>query len=121
MRIFKLKLFHKWAAKECLTDDLLRKAVQEMENGLIDANLGGQVYKKRVGIRGRGKRGGARTLIAFKVEEKAFFIYGFAKNKRDTIEGYELKALKRLAKELLSYNNQELSKAVEAGEMIEVL
>ncbi len=92
-----------------------------MEAGLIDANLGGQVYKKRVGIRGSGKSGGVRTLIAFKTGEKAFFIYGFAKNKRDNIENHELKALKRLAKELLSYRNRELSKAVEAGEMIEVL
>ncbi len=92
-----------------------------MEMGLIDANLGGYVYKKRVGIRGRGKRGGVRTLIAFKIEEKAFFIYGFAKNKRDNIEDYELKALKRLAKELLSYSKQELSTAIEVGEMIEVL
>jgi hypothetical protein len=57
MKIFKLKLFHKWANKEGLTDDSLKKAVKEMEQGLIDADLGGHVYKKRVGIQGRGKRG----------------------------------------------------------------
>jgi len=62
MRIFKLKLFHKWADKEGLIDESLIKAIKEMEQGLIDADLGGHVYKKRVGIKGRGKRGGVRTF-----------------------------------------------------------
>lgn len=31
--------------------------------GLIDANLGEHVVKKRVAFRGRGKRGGIRTLV----------------------------------------------------------
>ena len=121
MTSFKLKWFHKWAEKEDLTDNALQKAIQEMEQGQIDANLGGHVYKKRVGIKGRGKSGGVRTLIAFQLEERAFFMYGFAKNKRDNIEDNELKALKVLAKKLLNYTDKELSNAIEAGEIIEVL
>jgi hypothetical protein len=35
-----------------------------MAAGLIDADLGGGVLKKRVGLAGRGKRGGVRTLVA---------------------------------------------------------
>ena len=42
-----------------LTDEALFDAVSEMAQGLIDANLGGGVVKKRVGLPGRGKRGGA--------------------------------------------------------------
>ena len=63
-----------------IDDDALASAVSEMEHGLIDAKLGGQVVKKRVALPGRGKRGGSRTLVAFKQGGKAFFIYGFAKN-----------------------------------------
>ena len=48
MRIFKNKLFDKWAHKEGITDKMLRVDVAEMEDGLIDADLGGHVYKKRV-------------------------------------------------------------------------
>jgi len=43
------KVFNKWAGKEGLGDDALRNAVDEMERGLIDADLGGHVMKKRVG------------------------------------------------------------------------
>ncbi|MEH6443095.1 MAG: type II toxin-antitoxin system RelE/ParE family toxin [Oceanospirillaceae bacterium] len=30
--------------------------VEDMERGLIDANQGGHVFKKRVGLAGKGKR-----------------------------------------------------------------
>jgi len=48
-------------------------------------------------------------------------MYGFAKNQRDNIDVNELKTLKRLAKDLLSYNDVDLEKAIEIGEIIEVL
>ena len=120
IRIFKNKAFSKWAAKEGLDDDTLLDAVSEMEKGLIDAELGGHVVKKRVPIGGQGKSGGMRTLLAYKVGNKAFFIYGFAKNTKANISANELKALKRLSKELLDYSDKALTAAVEYGALIEV-
>ena len=52
--------------------------------------------------------------------EKAFFIFGFAKNERADISNDELKALKSLAKELLNCPATSLTKAVQAGELIEI-
>ncbi len=120
MRIFKTKWFSKWAKKERVSDTALRYAVSEMEDGLIEADLGGFVYKKRIHLDGRGKRGGARTLLAYKAKDSAFFIYGFAKNERVNITGKELKALKLLATDLLNYSSQKLQNAINAGEIIEV-
>jgi hypothetical protein len=120
MRTFKTKAFAKWAVGEGLGDEALAAAVAEMEHGLIDVRLGGQVVKKRVALPGRGKRGGARTLVAFRAAERAIFIYGFAKNERANINALELKALKLLAKELLNYSVASLSKAMKAGELIEI-
>ncbi len=120
MRAFKVKGFAKWASGECLDDDALASAVIEMEQGLIDARLGGQVVKKRVALPGRGKRGSTRTLIAFKQGDKAFFIYGFAKNERANVSDKELRALKLLAKELLNYTAPALAEATKAGELIEI-
>jgi len=120
MRAFKVKAFARWANREGLNDDALASAVIEMEHGLIDAKLGGQVVKKRVALPGRGKRGSSRTLVAFKQGEKAFFIYGFAKNERANIGSKELQALKLLAKELLNYAAPALVKSTKAGELIEI-
>lgn len=118
---YKTKWFHKWAGKEGLTDSALQTAIQEIDEGLIDADLGGRVIKKRIGLQGRGKRGGARTLLAYRFEDKAFFVYGFAKNERDNISRKELKALQLLAAELLGYGENELAQAIAADELIEVM
>jgi hypothetical protein len=120
MRAFKTRSFAKWASAEGLGDDVLAFAVVEMERGLIDARLGGQVVKKRVAFAGRGKRGSARTLVAFKRGDKAFFIYGFAKSESSNVSDKQLQTLKVLAKELLNYPSPALSDAIRAGELIEI-
>lgn len=48
----------RWKEKHGLSDQVLFKAVDEIEQGLIDADLGGSILKKRVALPGRGKRGG---------------------------------------------------------------
>ncbi len=91
-----------------------------MERGLIDADLGGPVYKKRVAIQGRGKSGGVRTLIAYQVQDRAFFIYGFAKNKRANISNKELQALQIIANNLLNHNDKMLDHLLNQKELVEV-
>jgi len=120
MQIFKTKWFQKWAVREGLKDEIPMAAVEEIRQGLIDADFDGHVVKKRIGTRGRGKSGSVRTLLAFQLDDKAFFIYGFSKNERSNVSQKELKALKLLASELLAYTGVALVKAMKAGELIEV-
>lgn len=120
MRIFKTRLFAKWARKERLTDKALAQAVEEMERGLVDANLGGNVYKKRISITGKGKSGGTRSILAYKSSDKAFFIFGYAKNVKANISDEDLKLAKDLAKELLNYTMERLDDLVKKGKLYEV-
>jgi hypothetical protein len=120
MQAFKTRTFAKWASGAGLGNEALATAVAEMERGLIDARLGGDVVKKRLAVHGRGKRGGVRTLVAFRQGVKAFFIFGFAKNERANVSSDELRALKLLAKELLNYSATLLAKALQTGELIEI-
>ena len=120
MRVFKIKAFHRWAARERLTNAALTAAAEEMAKGLLDADLSGHVVKKRAALPGRGKSGGVRTLVAFKRGDKAFFMYGFAKSARANIKDNELKALRLLAAQLLGYSNAGIAKALRAGELIEI-
>ena len=57
MRIFTTRAFSRLDVAGELSDTDLIAAVVEMNDGLWDANLGGQVYKKRVALAGRGKSG----------------------------------------------------------------
>lgn len=103
-----------------LTDEALCAAVREMAQGLIDADLGGGVVKKRVGLAGRGKRGGARTLLATNKGDRWFFLFGFEKNERANISAKEKEALQTLAQDLLSRTGQELDAGVEDGSLQEI-
>jgi hypothetical protein len=85
MRVFKTRWFTRWAHKEGLTDAALVDAVTEICAGLVDANLGGNVFKKRVGVAGRGKCGGLRTLLAFRAGDRAYFVFGYAKSQRANV------------------------------------
>ncbi|WP_343294037.1 type II toxin-antitoxin system RelE/ParE family toxin [Vandammella animalimorsus] len=58
-RVFKTRYFSRWMHKTALTDPALCAAVEEMRCGLVDADLGGGVVKKRVALPGRGKSGGS--------------------------------------------------------------
>lgn len=95
-RIFKTRYFQRWKRKTVLTDDALCTAVCEMTKGLIDADLGGGVVKKRVGLAGRGKRGGARILVATNRDSRWFFVFGFEKSERSNISAEEKKLCKHL-------------------------
>ena len=103
-----------------LTDATLCDAVQEMSLGLIDADLGGGIVKKRVGMAGRGKRGGARTLVATNENKRWFFVFGFEKNERANIDADELEALQELAAELLARTQGQLEIAIVDGALKEI-
>lgn len=120
MRILKNKTFHQWAIEQKVENSTLIKAVEEIENGLYEANLGGGVYKKRIPMGDSGKRGGARVIIAFKLNKITLFMYGFPKKQKDNITIKEKEALKELAKMYFDYSQEHLEQAINAGKLIEV-
>lgn len=120
MHILKSRFFAQWADDLKITDSTLVDIIDDMAQGLYEANLGGHIYKKRISIGQRGKRGGARTIIAFKAHEKAIFMYGFSKNKKANLTKKEEEALKALAKAYFNFNDNQIRQAVKAGKLIEV-
>ncbi len=118
--IFKTKVFNRRSDKEGLTDGALCNAIAEVEQGQVEASLGVYLFKKRVARAGQGKSGSYRTIIAFKREERAFFLFGFDKGSRSNISEKEEKALKKLSRFFMGCTNQELERAVKDGALIEV-
>ncbi len=119
-RVFKTLSFNRWLRKSAVTDALLCAAVKEMEKGLIDASLGGGVVKKRIAVPGRGKSGGARTLVATNYKHRWFFVFGFEKNVRANINVNELEALQDIAADLLTLGSHHLDEAVTTGKLLEI-
>jgi hypothetical protein len=119
-RILKTNHFARWMRKSGLTDAALCAAVAEMVAGLVDADLGGGVVKKRVGLPGRGKRGGARTVVVTNRGDRWFFVVGFGKSERANIGIEELDALKALAADLLAYSEGDIAEAIARRALLEV-
>lgn len=103
-----------------LTDESLCTAVEEMQQGLIDADLGGNLYKKRVGLANRGKRGGARTLLATNLNNRWFFVHGFEKNDKSNITNSERDALHQMASHLLTLTDELLAVQLTISELMEI-
>lgn len=119
-RVFKTRTFGRWSRKGDVDNEVLCVAVEEMLQGLIDADLGGRVFKKRIPVPGRGKRGGARTIVGSNLRDRWFFLFGFQKKDRETIDSRELAALQAIAAALLEMETKLLDKAVVEGELEEI-
>lgn len=110
LQVYKNKDFYKWAKKVGISDKALHDAALEVNEGIFEANLGGNVYKKRVALGSKGKRGGGRTLLAFKKNERLFYIYAFKKGDRSNITVREERALKELSEVLLNLSDKQIEK-----------
>lgn len=91
MAVLMTKGFARFARKAKVGDSNLTKAAAEVAAGEFDADLGGHVYKQRVAREGKGKSGGFRTIILFKIGGHSFFAHGFAKSDKANIDARELK------------------------------
>lgn len=106
--------------KTTLTDEALCGAVDEMVQGLIDADLGGGVVKKRVALPGRGKSGSTRTLVATNRGSRWVFVFGFEKSERANISDRELEALRAIAADLLKLSTTDLDTHIATGALLEI-
>ena len=116
----KTKWFDKWAKKQTVTDRLLLETIENVSNQLGTNNLGSGLFKVRTPKIGKGKRGGIRTFLVYKESEKAIFVYGFSKNKKDNLDKNELKYCKKLAKDLLAIENNEYERLISLGNFNEI-
>jgi hypothetical protein len=120
VRIFKTKVFARFARDQRIRDHDLCEVVERAARGLIDADLGGGVIKQRLARAGQGRSGGFRVLLAFQSQDRAVFIYGFAKNERDNINDKELKTLREIAAAWLAASPQNIEREVADGRLQEV-
>jgi len=82
--------------------------------------LGSGVYKVRIARPGEGKSGAYRVIVLFKSGSLTFFVYGFAKSARGSINPKELAKFRETAKDWLSLTNDQLNKLVQGGKYQEI-
>lgn len=120
MHIYKNTWFQRFARREKITDQMLVDTITRAEDGLIDADLGGNIIKQRIARKGQGKSSWYRTIVIFKQGDKAFFVYGFAKSERENLKENELKYYKESAEIYLSMPNKQIDKLLKTSELTEI-
>ena len=118
--MFTTKAFARFAAREGIDDTASCEAVPRARRGLVDADLGGGVIKDLVARKGGGRSGGFRTIVLFRWDELALFVYGFAKSSRESLRRDELETFRLLADEYLALDRTGLSAVQAVGAIIEV-
>lgn len=121
MPVYATKEFGRFARREGISDETLCDAAERAERGLIDADLRSGLIKQRVPRKGQGRRGGYRTLVAFRAGHRCVFLYGFPKNERANIDDDELAHWRKVATAFLTMSPDTLEQMIEADELREVL
>jgi hypothetical protein len=117
---YKLRDFAKWAKKEGISDDELAAVVSEMSRGLLGDRLGAYIYKKRIKVEGRGKRGGARAIVLYKDKEVTLFLYGYLKNEQADISQNEERQLRLFAHDFMKLSSADRAKLKAQGRLIAI-
>lgn len=112
-RTFKTKWFSKAARKALIPDKDLCAAIRQVWKGQAD-DLGGGVYKKRLG------KNKYRSIILAKGGALWVYEYLFAKKDRDNIEDDELDAFRSLAAGYAKLNHDQLKQLLEDGDLTEI-
>lgn len=121
MKILITNWFRKWLKKVKIEKgDLILSAKTLNKNSESAVSLGAGLYKFRIRRKYQGKSGGYRTLLIFKKEELALYVYGFSKNEKDNLEQDELKLFKKLSKDILLMNDQEINNQIKSGSFIDL-
>lgn len=119
-RILVSRAFRRWQRQNGIADQAIAVSVAEMRAGLIDADLGGSLVKKRMAVSGGGKRGGARVLVATNRGDRWIFLLGFMKNAQDNLAPGDLAPLRGWAAELLALTGKQLDRAKQDGRLHEI-
>lgn len=80
----------------------------------------GGLIKQRVARAGEGRSGGYRMIVAYRSGSRAVFLYGFAKNDRDTITNDELQTLRLIGANWLAASESLVQRALSEGDLQEI-
>jgi len=74
--------FSKWASKQNIPSGELAKALDDVEKGLFEANLGGHIFKKRIRFQGKVKEEAEEQLFVTNKQIELFSFMALRKMKK---------------------------------------
>jgi hypothetical protein len=106
------KWFKKWAKKSKLKDQDLLDTIENLKDGLSTVDLGSNLFKVRVKREHSGKSSGFRTIVVYKENKRAIFLYGFGKNEKDNINKTEQLYFKKLGNDFIELSQEQVDNLI---------
>ncbi|MFZ4806841.1 MAG: type II toxin-antitoxin system RelE/ParE family toxin [Hyphomicrobiaceae bacterium] len=120
MRVFATKAFRRFQRKEQIENSSLCEAILRAERGLVDADLGRGLIKQRVARKGQGRRGGFRTIVAYRAAERSVFMFGFANSRQANLSAADERDLADFGALLLGLGDAAIETMLMGDELKEV-
>ncbi|MBI5150373.1 MAG: type II toxin-antitoxin system RelE/ParE family toxin [Candidatus Omnitrophica bacterium] len=76
--------------------------------------------KEGIALPGKGKSGGARTILFYQKDRKLIFCFGFSKNQQENLSDVQLKALNKLSDSFQNINEEATKKDIKHNEFIRI-
>ena len=118
--MFLTKSFVRFQRKERIADAALVVAIKRAERGLVDVSLSANLIKQRVGRPGQGRSGGFRTVVAYRIGDRAVFLFGFAKSERSNVSAADERDLADFGAQILRLSAAEIRTAIDGNELTEI-
>jgi len=120
VRVFAIPAFDRFARKARINDDRLIDAVDRADRGLIYADLGEEVIKQAVARPNEAAINGFRTIIGFRSEYRAFFLFGFPKNEAENITPNALKGFRKITADFMALPDAQMEILFASDELREI-
>ncbi|WP_149536750.1 type II toxin-antitoxin system RelE/ParE family toxin [Siccirubricoccus phaeus] len=125
IRVFLTPQVAKLQRDERLGDSVFCEVAGEVlrgELGVGEANLGGGLFKERVGRANKGKSDGYRMIVGYRTpnSERVLFAYGFPKSVASTLTPAGRKALTIVARDFIAADDKKVLALLKDGKVKEV-
>lgn len=120
MRIFLVRGFVQFIWKSRIPEAGLLDLTHRANLGIVDADLGGGLIKLWIARPGSGRSGGYRTILAYRYKDRAFFLYGYAKNTQSDVGPDDLALFRELGAFYINASEEQIERLVEMGDIAEL-
>lgn len=120
MKVYLLDIFSKDIKKEDVSNIELIATAKEVVEGLYDAKLGHNFYKKRIALNNKGKRSSARTIVTIVINNSVIFLHYFKKNEKSNIKKSHQADLKKISIAFQGLDGNGINMLIEQSHLIEI-
>jgi hypothetical protein len=120
VRAFKTNYFMRYAITQHITDAELWDAFTRFADPMLDFHLGGGLIRHRLARPSRWRPLGFCSILSYRANNCALFLYGFPRDRPDELAHRDLVAYRHIAEVFFELNTEAIDILITKGKFSEV-